>query len=228
MTRKGFAPAMAVVLAALGVGGATAAQAAKTPKPKFAHKATLKSSKKKTQVCVNPTPGFEPMIEGNANTTPLGTSSETGEGFPIGPENCSTYLPNAFAVGKGGKPAGPWAGAIKGGAWVSFTPSGESSFNETGPAYYIYEDDFTVECPSGVGSVLLSGSVMADDAAGVFLNGHSLGTISGNFNGPPEAIADEAPGDLVNGTNKFQIVVYDDGGWTGADFAAKDAWNCAA
>jgi hypothetical protein len=223
MTRKGFALA---ALLAVGMIGAGAGEA-QAKKPRLEHKASLRSGKA-TQVCVNPSPGFEPMAEGEGNLAPLTASSETGEGFPTGPSNCSSYLEAAFAIGKPGKPAGPWTGTTRKASWVSFTPSAESSANPTAPAYYIYESDFTASCPTGLGAVALSGEARGDDWVGVFLNGHSLAAYSGNFTGPGGPFSDSATGDFINGTNKLQMVIYDTGGWTGAAYAAKAAWSCAA
>ncbi len=208
MTRKGLALSAALALGLTAGTGASAAQAAKAPKPKFEHKQKLKSAAKTAAVCVSPT------------TTPV-----EGEASPVDEAHCRKYLAHAYAVGKPGKPAGPWSTSIKGASWLSFTPTAESAFNETSPASYIYETDFTAACPKGFAAVEVNGQMMGDDAVSARLNGYELPG-EGSF-GAPAPFSTNAPSTFVNGTNKLQFFVPDTGGWTGADYAATVGWTCA-
>lgn len=171
--------------------------------------------------CINPTEkGFEPVIGGNNNYLPLETSHEGP--FPDTGAACgSEAVTHPTTV----SPAFPGWGTIAGTGWVGLNSSGTDSSNPP-PKYYIYDATFTL-CESQVAGTTITGEMYADNEAGAFLNGKSIGfqPLHGsnkNFgaNGAP-ATTFTSSASFKAGVNTVQFVVFDEtGGATGLDFSA--------
>lgn len=208
------------ILAASAAFAVTPAQAEET-------ETQLLVSGPSNSLCINPTPGFEPIVEGTTNYAPLTAPSGTGEPFPETGKNCGKEKPNhpiAVKPGIPGGAAGPWKGEIPEAEWVGLNAKGTVGTNGA-PKYYIYNATFEL-CESALAGAKLEGVMFADNQAGAFLNGNPIGNqptpaIAANFNGPPATgwpFGTNAGFKL--GLNTIQFVVLDEGGFTGLDFSA--------
>jgi hypothetical protein len=89
--------------------------------------------------------------------------------------------------------------------------------------YYIYDANIAL-CGNQAAGASISGEMYADNEAGAFLNGQSIGfqalhNDKHNFgSGPATAFGGTPP--FHGGVNTLQIVVFDEGGHTGLDFTA--------
>ncbi len=118
--------------------------------------ATTTGVDSKTSLCEKPTtPAGAPPVASVKGPDPV--SPGCAKGTPAHP-----YL----------EPHGPWSGAIPGAKWVGIDPTGHGSdFPNSSPTFYIYDAEFTLGC---TGHDSLVGHMLADNAAGVFLNNHLI------------------------------------------------------
>jgi 6-phosphogluconolactonase (cycloisomerase 2 family) len=180
-------------------------------------------------LCVNPTPGFAPQVNGQLNFAPLDTA-HAGP-FPDTGQACgkpSIMHPTALTSPPGGGPgkgASPYSSALSGASWVGIANESSDSKNLP-PKYYIYDAKFYL-CENQVPEAEITGQMFADNAGGVFLNGVPLGhqpfglpfENHENFDGTPFTFASYAGFEV--GLNTLQFVVYDESiGSTAIDFNA--------
>jgi hypothetical protein len=140
--------------------------------------------------------------------------SYAGPALPPAPSDCLT-----------GYPAHPYVTAfystvIAGTQWVAPSPTASDSqlpppANQ--PVYYVYDAEFQA-CPTKgapLSAAHLAGSMLADNAAGVYLNGHFIAATPGslssshNFTIPTAFAAPPPAGAFVAGTNVLDFVVED-------------------
>jgi PKD repeat protein len=204
------------------------------PAPARAETTTLASGED-TALCIDPV-GLDPGIAGSPDEAALytehdGPFPDTGTACAGGSTHASARTGPGHPGSEGGpgNPAWPYSGAIPGASWVSINSSGEDSY-ET-PRYYIYSTTFEL-CATQLEGTTAQGTMLADDAAGAFVNGvpighqppnsHALGYP--NENGTPTPFSygiAQAPAALKVGVNTLQIVVLDEApSLTGVDFAA--------
>ncbi len=112
-----------------------------------------------------------------------------------------------------------WASALGGSSWISFDPNSYPGGSSTPiNATYVYQTTFSV-----ASSPYLSGSVsvLADDAATVFLNGHSLNAVNGVTPGLQTIATFLLPATyLQSGVNTLTFDVQQvHGGATGLDYS---------
>ncbi len=179
-------------------------------------------------LCVNPK-AFKPTVKGKVNYVPL-EKAHNGP-FPTKASSCAPESPeHPAAMGGPGEPAGPFTASIPGASWVSINPLGEDASNPP-PRYYLYTATFTLPCGNQVAGSELNLAMFADDTAGAFLNGASIGHLTypateANFNGPPVGgwplgPAVGAAGGFRAGGNSLQFVVLDESpSSTALDFSA--------
>jgi hypothetical protein len=188
-------------------------------------------------LCINPTPGFEPIIGGKPNYAPL-TTPHKGPFRVIGKSCAPETLHHPVAMAGPGEAAPPYTGSISGASWVSINKEGSDSSNPA-PKYYIYDATF-IPCANQVASAQVTVNLFAGNTAGAFLNGVPIGhqefgpsADSKNFDSPPGPAggwpftsAVGPPAGFKVGKNKLQFVVLDESGEesapnnTGLDFRA--------
>jgi hypothetical protein len=184
-------------------------------------------SEEHNSLCVEPKDGaifanpglplnFAPLEAGNSQSAPF---PETGAACA---EPQLTH-----PITEGGQPGGEgfkyqnralYQSRIAGATWVTVYAGARSGQHD--PAYYIYNAEFNMKCTK---EAVLNGEFAADNAAGVFLNGHWIGQdamaeTSANFT--PKTFQDIGKYFLA-GTNILQFIVYDTSQpYAGLDFAA--------
>jgi hypothetical protein len=139
-------------------------------------------------------------------SNPYVVTNNDGEGTV----NCQTFSTNL-----------PWCGTLSGAKWDSLNKGADDSSNPP-PAFYLYDATFSVCQTSGV---TLSGSMLADDSAGVFLNGTLLTSMpdpvtsnADNFTTPTPFSASTG---FDVGTNTLAFIVHDTlAPYTGLDYIA--------
>jgi hypothetical protein len=139
-------------------------------------------------------------------SNPYVVTNNDGEGTI----NCPTFSTNL-----------PWCGTLTGARWDSLNRGADDS-SDPPPAYYLYDATFSICQTAGV---TLSGSMLADDSAGVFLNGTLLTSMpdpvtsnAGNFNTPTPFSASTG---FAVGTNTLAFIVHDTmAPYTGLDYIA--------
>ena len=205
---------------------------AKEAKPK----SLSRYSEEKSSLCVYPKDGSifsSPEVLGLPNFAPLEKADSHSTPFPDEGSACGeSEITHPIVEGgeKGGASGFKYNGRalyeskIAGAQWATaFT--GAKSGNH--PAYYIYDAEFNTECTKGA---TIKGQFAADNAAGVFLNGHWIGEdemaeSTKNFEPKPypdpSITAAELESYFVAGRNVLQFVVIDTTGpYTGIDFSA--------
>jgi hypothetical protein len=137
-------------------------------------------------------------------TNPYVVTNNDGEGtIP-----CFSYTTNL-----------PWCAKLAGARWESLN-SGADDSSDPPPAFYLYSTNFTL-CQTA--SATLSGSMLADGAAGVFLNGTLLTSMpdtgtSANFVTPTSFGSST---EFAVGTNTITFIVHDTTApYTGLDYSA--------
>ncbi len=207
-------------------------------------------SRASNSLCVDPTPGFEPVISGVPNYAPLTTANiPAGQPFPDTGASCAEGFPlKAVPLKDGGpgKAAWPYIGKLPPNAeWVSYNNEGWDFANvsppnigNSAPQYYIYDETFILcQATQELTRATITGTMFADNRAGAFLNGYPIGNqplnnVLENFNGPPiggfpfgtNLLADFNPAGVPN---TLQFVVMDQSPpFTGLDFKAKLKWAC--
>jgi hypothetical protein len=117
----------------------------------------------------------------------------------------------------------PLYSSIPGANWISVQADGSGPANSTN----IYRTSFTL--PLGFTGPSLSISILADDQAVVFLNGHFVGgqpfpNVNPNYTNPPSAFSTTNPAFFLTGQNVLEIRSFNQpGGFTnptGIDFSA--------
>jgi hypothetical protein len=214
MDRKLFV-ALASMLAVIAYTMAPAVAHAETK--------TLVSSANNS-LCVNPTSGFEPEINGMLSFLPLETPN-SGPFLDTGTACESGRVTHPAAMGSPGQAVSPYTGAIPGASWVSIVRSGSDASNPA-PKYYIYDATFQL-CERQLKGSEVAGSMFADNVAGAFLNGEPIGTqrypgTTENFDAVPHgAWAFGTSTNFQAGTNTLQFVVLDETvSYTALDFSA--------
>ena len=191
-------------------------------------------SEETNSLCVEPKDGsifanpglplnFAPLEAGNSQSAPFpetgAACAEPARTHPI-TENGQRGGPSGFKY-KYGNPVKErplYESHIAGAQWVTVYAGAESGLHD--PAYYIYNATFNLKCTK---EAVLKGEFAADNAAGVFLNGHWIGQDTmaetpANFT--PKPFSDVEKYFLV-GSNTVQFIVYDTSTpYAGLDFAA--------
>jgi hypothetical protein len=137
---------------------------------------------------------------------PFVVTNNDGEGTI----NCATFTTNL-----------PWCGTVSGAAWDSLNKGADDSSNPP-PAFYVYDATFSVCQTAGTS---LSGSMLADDSAGVFLNNTLLTSMpdpvtfnASNYTTPTPFSASTG---FTLGSNTLAFVVHDTASpYTGLDYRA--------
>lgn len=178
-------------------------------------------------LCVNPTPGFAAGTFSQPNYVPLSephsgpipdTGSACQSGFPTLAIALGAPSENPYPYSQGGHRA-----RIPGASWVSLDGTAEDAPNPP-PKYYIYDTTFNV-CSNQIPGTRIEGTMLADDAAGAFLNGEPLANQGSfaysNFFGPASVFGPYSGPALKVGLNTLQFVVIDVfEESTGLDFSA--------
>jgi hypothetical protein len=199
-------------------------------------------SEESNSLCTKPIDGSifsNPGTESSPNFAPLEVGNSQSAPFPDTGSACTEPL-ITFPKTEGGVKGGEsgfkydenghnrplYESRIPGAEWVTAYAGAESG---AAPAYYIYDAEFNMQCVKGA---VLNGEFAADNAAGVFLNGHWIGQdamaeTSANFT--PTAFSDIEKY-FVSGKNILQFVVLDTSPpYTGLDFAATTKYGpCAS
>ena len=194
-------------------------------------------SSEKNSLCVEPKDGSifaNPGPPLNFKPLEAGNSPEV-EPFPETGAACAEPE-RTHPIAEGGEPGGPsgfkyvygnppkerplYESHIAGAQWVTVYAGANSGHHD--PAYYIYNAQFEMKCTK---EAVLTGEFAADNAAGVYLNGHHIGQdamaeTSANFT--PKSFTDAGKYFLAApAKNTLQFVVYDTSPpYAGLDFAA--------
>jgi hypothetical protein len=191
------------------------------------------SSGPTNSLCVHPT---EQIFKEPGATKPQYPPITTEHAGPFSEEKCGQKEPKyPFSGGEAGgtgfkyneKPL--YSSKIPGGQWVSPYENAEAPDTEQ---YFVYDAHFYVPCETS--SIELNGTMLADNTAGAFLNGHAIGnddvTIVGakaNFEKPTSFGGTKAlAADFKFGDNILQFVVFNQGHFTALDFAATVKFTC--
>ncbi len=181
-------------------------------------------------IFANPGPplNFAPLEAGNSQPTEFpetgAACAEPARTHPIA-EGGERGGPSGFKY-KYGNPVKErplYESHIAGAQWVTVYAGARSGGHD--PAYYIYNAKFSLKCTRGA---VLKGEFAADNAAGVFLNGHWIGQDAmaetpANFT--PKPFSDIEKYFLV-GSNTLQFIVYDTSQpYAGLDFAANTKYG---
>jgi hypothetical protein len=136
------------------------------------------------------------------------TYSYTGPALPPPASDCLPGFPAHPSV------ASFYSSIIPGTQWVSVSPSASDAVLPplSQPVFYVYDAEFDL-CSTKQAS--LNGSMLADNAAGVYLNGHFIAATPGllssqsNFQVPTSFSAPPPPGLFLTGHNVIDFVVED-------------------
>jgi hypothetical protein len=178
-----------------------------------------------TSLCQNPA-GVTSIL-GPDPTTPVCQASTPSNPIPSNP-----YVVVANTTLWGSSSCGfVWGCShIAGATWVGIASTGSDSSNAPSATlnpFYIYDAEFPLSCPAGAS---LQGSMAADNAVGVFLNGNFLtatsqSAITSNFSTP-------TPFGSTSGfqaTNTIDFIVNDiSPSYTGLDYGVTITDNLAA
>ncbi len=196
-------------------------------------------SEETNSLCVEPKDGnifahpgpplnFAPLEVGNSQSAPFpetgAACAEPERTHPI-TEGGERGGPSGFKYVYGSPPKERplYQSHIAGAQWVTVYAGAYSGLHD--PAYYIYNAQFNMRCTNGA---VLKGEFAADNAAGVFLNGHWIGQdamaeTSANFTPKPFSDVEKY---FVAGTNILQFIVYDTSPpYAGLDFAANTKYG---
>ncbi len=193
-------------------------------------------SEESNSLCVEPKDGSVFSSPGPPlNFKPLEGGSPIPETAPFPEEGSACAEPERIhPIAEGGKPGGAsgfkykygnpvkerplYESHIANATWVTVYHDATSGAHD--PAYYIYNAKFKLPCTTGA---VMTVEFAADNAAGVYLNGHHIGEdtmaeTSANFT--PKTITDSGKYFVV-GENTLQFIVYDTSPpYAGLDFAA--------
>jgi Putative Ig domain len=190
-----------------------------------------------------------PLVSSGSNSlcvNPVGVSWGDGVSPPVTLPTSPTCAPpaslqgqnTAIVQGPPGAAACAYTGKISGASWVGIDPAGQCSDlanpplrSPYTPRFYVYDTEFTL--PACVTSVSIQGSMLADNAAAVYLNGNLIGNQSSVGGGPATNFNGTGPGLLptpfgpegsffdLNATNVLDFLVLDHTTpETGLDFGA--------
>jgi hypothetical protein len=226
-----------------GAASLAFAMAALLPALAQAEKGTTKEqlvayavSEQKNSLCTRPTEArfANPGPESSPNFAPLEETDSDPPEFPDTNSACAEPALKHPLI-EGGLPGGEsgfkydengherplYQSRIPGATWVTAYSHAGSGVT---PAYYIYDAPFELKC---INKAVLTGEFAADNAAGVFLNGHwiaqdTMAETSANFT--PTKFKDEKW--FVQGPNILQFIVLDTSPpYTGLDFATKTVYG---
>lgn len=174
-------------------------------------------------------PNFAPLEAGDSQSEPFpDTGSACGEPEITHPitEGGEKGGESGFKYNENGHERPLYESRIPGAQWVTAYTGAYSGAKD--PAYYIYDAEFSLPC---ITAAVMKGEFAADNAAGVFLNGHWIGEdamaeTSANFT--PKKFEDIEKYFLV-GRNVLQFIVIDTSPpYTGLDFAATTKYGPCA